>query len=54
MFGGYSYSIRTTGEVVGFSLFEKEVLCILVLFIAANVILFLNCNTFFIVYNKFL
>ena len=35
-FGNYSYSIRTSGEAVGLFIRDREVICKLVLFIAAN------------------
>ncbi len=34
--GNYNYSIRTSGEAVGLFIREKEVMCILILFIDAN------------------
>ena len=39
-FGDYTYSIRTSGEVVGLFIRDKVVICKLVLFIDANLHLF--------------
>lgn len=36
-FGNYDYSIRTSGEVVGLFIRDKEVICTLVLFIEAKI-----------------
>lgn len=36
-FGNYTNSIRTSGEVVGLFIRDKEVICKLVLFISAKV-----------------
>jgi len=54
LFGNYSYSIRTSGEVVGLFIREKEVICKLVLFIGAKLQLFLLYNIVFMFCNKIL
>jgi len=46
-FGNYTNSIRTSGEVVDLFIRDKEVICKLVLFIAANLrIISLNTKVF--------
>jgi hypothetical protein len=50
----YSYSIRTSGEAVGLSVRDIEVICTLILFICAKVQLFCKHNTYFIFCNKIL
>jgi len=54
LFGNYSYSIRTSGEVVGLFIREIEVICKLVLFIGAKLQLFLLYNIVFMFCNKIL
>ena len=53
-FGYYSDSIRTSGEVVGLFVRDKEVICKLVLFIGVKVHIFLKHNTIFVFCNKIL
>jgi hypothetical protein len=47
VFRGYSYSIRTSGEVNTISRDRVEVICKLKLFIGANLYKYLNYKTFF-------
>jgi len=53
-YGGYSYSIRTSGEVVGVIIREIIVLYVSVFFIGAKVHLFFKPNAKFFVKVKFL
>ncbi|PVX47384.1 hypothetical protein C8C85_3324 [Flavobacterium sp. 103] len=53
-YGGYSYSIRTSGEVVGVIIREIIVLYVSLFFIGAKVHLFFKPNAKFFVKVKFL
>lgn len=53
-YGGYSYSIRTSGEVVGVIIREIIVLYVSVFFIGAKVHIFFKPNAKFFVKVKFL
>jgi hypothetical protein len=53
-YGGYSYSIRTSGEVVGVFIREIDVLYVVVLFIGAKVQLNLERRVVFFAKVKFL
>ncbi|MDR6845792.1 hypothetical protein [Flavobacterium granuli] len=53
-YGGYSYSIRTSGEVVGVIIREIIVLYVSVFFIGAKVQFFFKSNANFFVKVKFL
>ncbi|HEU4788762.1 MAG TPA: hypothetical protein VFS71_03680 [Flavobacterium sp.] len=53
-YGGYSYSIRTSGEVVGVIIREIIVLYVSVFFIGAKVQFFFKPNAKFFVKVKFL
>lgn len=53
-YGGYSYSIRTSGEVVGVIIREIIVLYVSVFFIGAKVQFFFKSNTNFFAKVKFL
>ncbi len=51
-FGNYSYSIRTSGEVVSLFVRDATVICTLELFIATKVHLFYYKKEIFLICNK--